>query len=136
MKIKFKEKNIYSLKSESYEIEKIQWYRIRDDVVKNNLDSSLVFIKYGLNEKQMWFLFDTLLQEKCNHLYKREKLKKVSLNDYVYCNHEGFGRGVVMSIFEDDLMLVKFDKRELPTMCSSSTFVTVFDDIKRKLTKL
>lgn len=119
-----------------YDIDRLKYREIKEYVIDNECSSDEVKSRFNLDSKQMWFLFDKLLQEKYNHLYKREKLTKVSMSDYVYCDHEGFGRGIIMSIFDEDLMLVKFDKRELPTMCSSSTFVTVFDEVKRKLTKL
>ena len=91
---------------------------------------------YGLNDKQIWFLYDKLLQEKYNHLYKRDKLVNPKVGDYVYCDYEGFGRGTITKMFDESLMLIKFDNRALPTMCSSSSMTTVHDDVKRKITRL
>ena len=42
------------------------------------------------------------------------------------------GNGVVVSLHSEGLMLVKFDSKELPCMCSQKGY-TVYDDRKRKL---
>ena len=140
--------NKYSLNAESYGITKKDWYKIRDDVKANNINSVDVSVKYNfkldkdgkidlrLQCNRLWFLYDKLLQEKYNHLYKRDKLVNPKVGDYVYCDYEGFGRGTITKMFEDGLMLVKFDKRKLPTMCDSKSCVTVHDDIKRKISKI
>ena len=147
--IKHKEKNKYSLNSESYGIDKKTWRTIQDDIRDNELTSEVVAKKYdflrlvtddGIIEcedtkrKRVWFLYDILLQEKYNHLYKREKLVNPQVGDFVYCDYEGFGRGTIVEMFSGGLMHVKFNSRTLPTMCNLDG--TVFDEIKRRLTRL
>ena len=143
--------NKFSLNSTSYEITKVQWNIIKKEVVDKQLTHIEAIEKYKLNivirddkevvdndicKLRVWFLYDVLLQEKYNHLYKREKLTSAVLNDFVYCDYDGFGRGEIVAIYSDNLMAVKFKARKLNTMCSSSTFTTVHDGIKRKITKL
>ena len=141
--INFKEKNIYSLNAESYGITKIEWNSIKKSVVDKQIKSDKAIKEFNLDRedkelcsKRVWFLYDKLLQEKYNHLYTREKLINPKIDDFIYCDYEAFGRGTVVKLFEDDLMLVKFDKRDLNTMCSSKLLITVHDDIKRRITRL
>ena len=129
--------NKYSLESESYDLTKLQWRKIKKDTLTNNLRSEVVRKKYQLSDKQVWFLYDRLLQEKYNNLYLRKKLIEPREKDYVYCNYDGYGRGTITRIHvKEKLMLVKFIKRDLPTMCSSINMCTVHDEIKRKITRL
>ena len=120
-----------------YGIDKSKWSEIRDRVIKNELTSNQIIKEYELSSKQIWFLYDRLLQEKYNHLYKREKLVNPKVNDYVYCNYDGFGRGTIDSFSKDgNIMIVKFDSRSLKTFCDVKTMTTNFDDVARKITKL
>lgn len=128
--------NKYSLNAESYGISKVMWREIKERVISLKLSSNKVQDYYELDSKQVWFLYDKLLQEKYNHLYKREKLVNPKVGDYVYCDYEGFGRGTIELMFSDNLMLVRFDDRGLPTMCNSDSMVTVHDEVKRKITRL
>jgi len=129
--------NRYSELAITYGFNKREWRDIKNKVEANNMTSQQVKEEFGLEGKQLWFLYDVLLQGKLNHLYTREKLTKVSVGDYVYVDDFDYGRGEVIKIFKDkELMLVKFDARTLPTMCSAKTFTTVHDDKKRQLTKL
>ena len=150
--IKHKEKNKYSLNAESYGISKVQWNTIKKEVIKYELDSVRAIEKFNLydivndgridwNEdlckKRVWFLYDILLQEKYNHLYKREKLVNPKVGDFVYADYEGFGRGEIVNICDTEkIMAVKFKKRNFPLLCSSVDMVTIHDNIKRKITKL
>lgn len=128
--------NKYSLNYVSYDKTKLQWKEIQEDVKNNEINSLDAIKKYKLSSEQLWFLYDKLLQEKYNHLYKREKLVNPKVNDFVYCDYDGFGRGTIVKMFEDNLMLVEFDKRDLPTMCDSKLCITVHDEVKRKITRL
>ena len=129
-------KNKYSLNAESYGISKIQWNAIKKDVVKNQIKSDDDMFK-NFDSKQIWFLYDVLLKEKYNHLYKREKLVDQKVGDFVYCAYEGFGRGTIKSFSLDKtIMVVKFDKRELTTFCDAKLMVTTHDEVKRKITRL
>jgi len=120
-----------------YELSKSTWNTLKNDVVNNSLSSVQMDKKYILSSKQIWFLYDVLLQEKYNHLYKREKLVNPKVGDFVYCDYEGFGRGTIKSFSLDNtIMVVKFDKRDLTTFCDSKLMVTIFDDAKRKITRL
>lgn len=113
-------KNKYSLKSTSYDIDKAKWKEIKDAVVKDNLTSQQASKRFDLNQKQLWFLYDVLLQEKYNSLYEREKLVNPKVGDYVYCDAEGFGRGEVTRLCKyENIIEVKFVKRELPILCNS-----------------
>lgn len=55
------------------------------------------------------------------------------VNDKVDCVE--YGKGVVLQLCDYELMLVKFESRELKTMCSQKGF-TVHDDKKRKVVKV
>ena len=147
--IKHKENNKYSLNAESYGISKVKWKEIRIYVEVKWLKSDATAVKYNflldeegkedeaLCKKRLWFLYDILLQEKYNHLYKREKLVNPQVGDFVYCDYEGFGRGEIVNICEtENIMAVKFKERNFPTLCSSVDMVTIHDNIKRKITKL
>ena len=69
-----------------------------------------------------------------------QKLKAMSksilgLGSYVYSSDDEFGLGRVTKFFDSDdsLMLVHFNERELPTMCSRNNLTTIHDDVDRKL---
>jgi len=129
--------NKYSLNAESYGISKVQWNIIKKEAVDNQRNSEWMKDVYDLDPKQTWFLYDILLQEKYNHLYKREKLVNPKVGDFVYANYDGFGRGEIVNICEtENIMAVKFKERNFPTLCSSVDVVTIHDNIKRKITKL
>jgi len=114
-----------------------EWSKIKEEVIDKELKSVQVKKKYNLDSKQIWFLYNKLLQEKYNHLYKRDKLVNPKVGDFVYCDYDGFGRGVIHSFSLDkSIMIVKFDKRELTTFCDSKLMVTVFDNVKRKITRV
>lgn len=135
MREKFNPKGVYVF--EDYGIHRSKWLKIKEDVISNSLKSQIVKNKHELSDEQVWYLYDRLLQEKYNKLYKRPPIDSIQLNMYVYCDYEGFGRGSVVKIFKDEeLMLVKFDKIDLPTMCSSRDKCTVHDEVKRKITRL
>lgn len=120
-----------------YGLTKLEWNRIKDNVIDSEMSSTQVKSKYELNSKQIWFLYDKLLQEKYNHLYKREKLVDPKVDDFVYCDYDGFGRGVIKSFsLDESIMVIKFDKRELTTFCDSNLMVTIFDGAKLKITRL
>jgi len=129
--------NKYSLNAESYDLTKLEWKAIKEDVIKNSLSNDSVSEKYELNDKQVWFLYDKLLQEKYNHLYKRQKLTNPKQGDFVYCDYDGFGRGKIIGFSNDNtIMIVKFDSLPLGAFCCAKSMVTIFDDVKRKITKL
>ena len=109
---------------------------VKTFILNETIIDGLVSRDEDLCKKRVWFLYDILLQEKYNHLYKREKLTNPKVDDFVYADYDGFGRGIITKLFNDGLMLVKFDKRNLPTRCSSVSMITVHDDLKRKLTRL
>lgn len=132
----FHTSNTRSVMYKDYGLSKREWTKIKEDIISNELNNIQVKKKYDLNHNQVQFLYDKLLQEKYNHLYKREKLVNPQKGDFVYCDYEGFGRGVIAELHSGDLMSVKFDKRGLNTMCSSDSMVTVFDDLKRKITRI
>ena len=150
--IKHKEKNKYSLNAESYGISKVRWKDIKERVIASDMDSEsaikrfmlyhtikdgILVLDEDLCKKRLWFLYDILLQEKYNHLYKRDKLVNPKEGDFVYCDYEGFGRGEIVNICEtENIMAVKFKERNFPTLCSSVDMVTIHDNIKRKITKL
>jgi len=120
-----------------YGLTKKEWSEIKNEVIKDNRTSSFMIGKHQLGRKQTWFLYDILLQEKYNHLYKREKLVNPKVGDFVYCDYEGFGRGEIKKIIHcSNTMFIKFDKRELATFCDSIHMYTVLDDVKRKITRI
>lgn len=120
-----------------YGLHRSKWVEIKEDVMANQLKSKEVIEKYDLDSKQVWFLYDKLLQEKYNHLHKRDKLVDPKVGDFVYCDTDGFGRGVVYSFSLDEtIMIVKFDKRPLNTFCDAKSMCTNFDEVKRKITRL
>jgi len=52
-------------------------------------------------------------------------LNAFSIGSNVICDYNDFGRGIVTDMFSDNLMLIKFDSRDLPVMCNSETMTTV-----------
>ena len=122
----------------AYGIHRRQWKVIREEVLNEQFNADEVIKRYELDERQKWFLFDNLLQGKYNHLYKRDKLEPtdIRIGQYVYCDYPEFGRGSIVGVFDFNKMMVKFDDRDLSTMCDSEKMITVHDDIKRKITRL
>ena len=120
-----------------YDISKSKWWEIKNRVIDFGLNSKEIIKLFNLNSKQVWFLYDKLLQEKYNHLYTREKLVNPRVNDYVYCNYDGFGRGKILTVHKSrDIFFVKFNNRTHQTICSLSNLVTINDEVKRKITRL
>ena len=94
--------------------------------------------KFTKEERLNYFGINKI-NDRIDKLEKRIKMiedKKIQVGDKVYSSDEAFGYGTVVTLHSHDLMMVKFDKRPLNTMCSSSNMVTVHDDIKRKLTRV
>jgi len=118
-----------------YGIHKKEWKKMKDLVINYSYGSKDIKEHFSLESKQVWFLFDKLLQGKYNHLYERESMKEedIKKGQYVYC--EELGRGEIVRIYDYNLMAVKFESKELPVMCSQSGH-TVYDNKKRKITKL
>ena len=135
-----------SLEHYAYGIHRSTWKQIKQEAYEGT-DSKAIAEKYDLDKVQVWFLFDKLLRGELNSLYKRSPLTEddVRIGQYVYCDYPEFGKGEVVAIFNRDreefpnsakLMSVKFETRKYSTMCDYEKFVTVHDDIKRKLTQL
>ncbi len=60
--------------------------------------------------------------------------REVSIGSYLYSGDIDYGLGRVVSFFKDEtMMLVMFNERELPTMCSRNNLTTIHDDDNRKL---
>ena len=119
----------------SYGIHKREWNKYKSLVIKNGYDNLELKRVFELNEKQLWFLFTKLLQDKYNHLYLRAIMKKEDLRhgQYVYCDE--LGNGIITKLYEDsDLMLVKFESKDLNVMCNKNGY-TVYDEKRRKITK-
>ena len=139
-----KTSNKYSLATTNYKLSKVEWSRISKDVKEHELTSTQVTKKYKLEDEEdnilvyrrLWFLYDVLLQEKYNHLYKRRNISKAVEGMNVYCDYNGYGRGAIVKLLSGNMMLVKFKSRELNTICSSRLMITIHDDIKRKITRL
>ena len=117
-----------------YGIHKSNWNKYKKLVIESNYDNIELYKEFRLDEKQIWFLFTKLLQEKYDHLYLRATMKKedIGVGQYVYCKE--YGNGEIIKLFEYELMFVKFEDKKLPVMCSQKGY-TVHDDTKRKLTK-
>lgn len=118
-----------------YGVHKKIWNKYKALVENKNFDNIDLKKNFDLSSKQIWFLFDKLLQGKYNHLYKRDLMNrdKLRLNDYVHCKE--YGRGKITYLFENDFMLVKFESKKLPIMCNKGGY-TVHDNQKRIITKL
>lgn len=119
-----------------YGIHKSIWNKYKSLIENNSYTSIMIKKEFNLNDVQIWFLFDKLLQCKYDDRYKRMELvkEKLRVDDYVYCKE--YGRGVITFIcLNDELMTVKFENKELPVMCSVNGY-TVNDNIKRKVTRL
>ncbi len=136
--------NKYSLATLNYKLSKLEWSKISKDVRENNLSSKEVTEKYNLIDsedeilvyRRLWFLYDVLLQEKYNNLYKRRVINDVKEGMNIYCDYIGYGKGKIVKLLSNNLMIVKFEKREINTMCSSKLLITTHDSIKRKITRL
>lgn len=92
----------------------------------------------NLSFGQVGFVGDTICGGKKNNPVGHLKtFAEISEGDRVECLDEAFGVGTVMQLYADgDLMSVKFDKRNLATMCSIKKKSTVHDNKKRKLVML
>lgn len=118
----------------TYGIHKKQWTKYKKLVMEKSYDSVDLIKEFGLNEKQIWFLFTKLLQDKYNNSYLRANMKKedIKVGQYVYCQE--LGNGEIIALYNHDLMTVQFDSKKLPVMCSQNGY-TVYDEKKRKITK-
>lgn len=130
------DKDKYSMSKEVYGIKKAEWRKLKSEVLQFGFTSDDMKKNFGLNDIQVWFLFDRLLQKKYNNLYIRNEISNPKVGDYVYCDFDGFGRGVIVELNSENIMSVKFENRDLNTMCSSKDMITIFDEVKRKITKL
>ena len=99
------------------------------------ITNKMLKIEFGLNDIQIWFLFDKLLMGKYDYLYCRNKINKSDLQIGLYVHCEDFGRGKIVKLYSENLMSVHFDNHKLPCMCSQDGY-TVFDNKKRKITRL
>lgn len=117
-------------------LKKSDWNLVKEKISKEG--KSLEYIKSYFAEvmkreiegKDITHIYKRLLQNKYTYEGKRVLVK----GDIIYCEDLEFGNGIVETLFEDStLMLVKFIRRDLPTMCDRKTMTTVHDDIKRKL---
>ncbi len=120
---------------ESYGIHKKEWNKYKKLVEENCMSSKALSIKYNLTSVQLWFLFEKLLQGKFEILYEREKLTKECLRVGLYVSCKEYGRGKIISLNSNNLMVVHFNSRKLPTMCSQDGY-TVHDETKRKITRV
>lgn len=66
----------------------------------------------------------------------------LKVGDKVFCDYVGFGKGIVADIhntkfekYQDHFFSVKFENRLLNVMCCSDKMITIFDEIKRPITK-
>ena len=82
------------------------------------------------NLKIPFELSDKTYTQKLRAMSKPE----LDVGSYVHSDDEEFGLGRVTRFFLDEsLMLVLFNERELPTMCSRNNLTTVHDETNRKL---
>ena len=120
----------------TYKIHKREWNKFKSLVIDKDYSSIELKKEFGLNSKQLWFLFTKLLQNKFNERYERDfvEIEDIKIGQYVYCADTEYLEGAIVELCKNkDLMYVKFNKRKLPTMCSTKGY-TVHDDIKRKIT--
>jgi len=59
----------------------------------------------------------------------------LDVDSYLWAEDDDYGLGRVVQFYktDDDLMLVLFEERDLPTMCSRKSMTTVHDNENRKL---
>ena len=129
--IKKEKGNMYT----PYGIHKKVWDKYKKLVEIKGYTSKMLKIEFGLNDIQIWFLFDKLLMGKYDYLYNRNKINKSDLQIGLYVHCEDFGRGKIVKLYSENLMSVHFDNHKLPCMCSQDGY-TVFDNKKRKITRL
>lgn len=67
----------------------------------------------------------------------------LKVGDKILCDDDSFGIGIVEQIFntqfekyQDHHMIVKFEDRELSTMCCFKDMETIFDNVRRKIIKI
>ena len=122
----------------AYGIHRRQWKVIKEEVVNEQLSSKDIAKRYELDERQVWFLFEKLLNGDFNHLYKRQSLTKddIKQGQYVFCDYPEYGKGEIVGVLDFNKMLVKFDDRVHSVMCDSDLMITIHDKIKRKLSRL
>lgn len=57
----------------------------------------------------------------------------MNINDPITCDNESYGNGVITFIsLDESYIFIKFDNRDLPTMCSSKTMKTIHADDAKK----
>jgi len=110
----------------------------RDKNTKNFIREAYKLKEKGFSAEERFIYFklvepiNTITEIIKNQEQRIIKMEE-KLNNRVYCNDKEFGYGNIVQRFSNNLMLVKFDKRELNTMCDSKLMVTVHDNIKRKI---
>ena len=68
-----------------------------------------------------------------NYLQKDNKeTEELNMKSGQKVYNSELGNGVIVQVFTDDLMTIKFDTKQYPCMCSQKGY-TVYDDRKRKL---
>ncbi len=116
-----------------YGVPNHKWRKIREYSKKKTLDEVKAYfteeIKREITEDEIKHLYENLLQNK----YDFEGNRLAVVHDLVYCNDLEYGSGVITKLFDNDMMFVKFNSRELQTMCNSKTLTTIHDETKRKI---
>lgn len=118
----------------TYGIHKKEWNKYKRLVQDKGYDNIELSKEFQLDERQLWFLFTKLLQDKYNHLYLRNTMNKEDIRQGQYVHCKELGNGEITQVMEFDFMLVKFESKDLPVMCSQKGY-TIYDDVKRKITK-
>ena len=93
------------------------------------IDTTSIWLKEAL--KKAYQMKDATRHKRLKSIV----VKNLAIGSYVYSNDDKFGLGRVVRFFDtdDSLMLVHFNERELPTMCSRNNLTTVHDETNRKL---
>ena len=104
-----------------------KYYNIRIDVQSIELKGALK--KAYQLKKELDFGEKMII----NYLQKDNKeIEVLNMKEGQKIYNSELGNGIVVSLHSEGLMLVKFDTKQYPCMCSQKGY-TVYDDRKRKL---
>ena len=119
-----------------YGIKQHKWRKLREFIKqkKEPLESLQLYsteeIGRELEEEELKHLYKYILQDRYDMVTGQLKPTEGMT---VWCDDLEFGRGVITSLSDNEFMLVKFDRRELQTMCNRRTLTTIHDETKRKI---
>lgn len=114
--------------------------KIKSDILKKSFSKKYIIEKYEITDEQ----FELICKWKLKLSYKSidERLKSIEdkintmessdnelIGKRVFCKEYGYG--IIVQLFSEGFMFVKFDERPLNIMCNSDKMTTVHDINKK-----